>query len=348
MISWFHFDLITTLPLIIRCSLSFGCSLLFVILLTPRFIHYLHQLHYDQNIYELLPVSHQSKRGTPTMGGVLIALSTLLNSLLWAKWNNELKLLLFTLVSFASIGLFDDWLKIKHRSRCGLSASHKFLIQLLTSILILTIIYKLEPASVRYTYLPFIGLLFPVAWWLWWLIGLGVITGSSNAVNLTDGLDGLALSTVTTVLATLGLLAYWTSQPHLAPKFGLYPVPEASEICIFLCALVGSGLGLLKFNAYPARIFIGDTGSLLLGAVMAVVTLLLHQPLILLVLGGIFVIETLSVILQVVSYRLTGHRIFRMTPIHHHFELLGMREPHIVLMAWLVTLLLSLFTLKFG
>lgn len=332
-----------TLRAILAALTAFAVSLL----LGPKFISWLVYQRVGQPIRELGPQSHQSKAGTPTMGGTLIVAAVTASTLLWADWTNAaIWIALLCTLAFAVVGFADDWLKLKRRSSDGLSAKQKYAGQSLAAMLAATAIMLTAPGEVSTTlFVPVfkdvavpLGLGFAVLAYL-------VIVGSSNAVNLTDGLDGLAIMPCVMVAAALAVFAYASGHANFASYLGIPAVPGVGELTIFCASICGAGLGFLWFNAYPAQMFMGDVGALALGAALGVVAVLVRQELVLFVMGGVFVAETLSVILQVGSFKLRGKRIFRMAPLHHHFELAGWAEPKIIVRFWIVTLVLVLIGL---
>lgn len=334
----------------LRDFISFSLSFLLVLLLGKPFIHYLKKKKFGETIRQEGPASHMSKKGTPTMGGVLIIFSLLLTTLLVADIRNSfILLLIFSTFIFAGIGFIDDYKKFTVNKR-GLAGRKKLLGQSIVALAV-------------WAYIKFIGLTgdtsvdFSVvspnnARWMIYLGGIGmlifilfVILGSSNAVNITDGLDGLAIMPTVICAAILGVIAYFTGHIELSSHLQLYYTSGIGEMTIFLAAICGSGLGFLWYNCYPAQIFMGDTGSLALGGVLGVVAVLLKQELLLPIIGAIFVMEAVSVILQVGSFKTRGKRIFRMAPIHHHFELGGLAETKVTMRFWITTILLGIFAL---
>jgi phospho-N-acetylmuramoyl-pentapeptide-transferase len=337
--------------LTLRTILATLTSLLIALLIGPTMIHWLSRYKVGQVVRDDGPKSHFSKAGTPTMGGALILVAIIFSTLLWGDLSNKyIWLVLIVVMGFGLIGWWDDYLKLTLKNSRGLSARYKYLLQSLLGFgaafyLYLTAIVPVETQLV----LPFFKhLMIPLGpfFILWAYI---VVVGSSNAVNLTDGLDGLAILPAVMVTAALGVFAYVTGNVHFAVYLAMPYIPGSGELIVFCGALVGAGLGFLWFNAYPAQVFMGDVGALALGAAMGIIAIIVRQELILLIMGGIFVLETVSVILQVASFKLTGKRIFRMAPIHHHFELKGWPEPHVIVRFWIITfmlVLLGLATLK--
>ncbi len=296
-------------------------------------------------LYEL----HGSKKGTPTMGGILLIGSLLVSSLLWARWDNPLVwLVLFSTVFLGGIGLYDDWLKISKKNSHGISSRLKFLLQcVLAGIFTWFLLTNPKTSTIaQQVFIPFLKN--PV------ILGMGaltflfyllVIVGTSNAVNLTDGLDGLATGCTATVTATYAVLAYVAGNIKAATYLQVPYVAFSGELSILCVALLGSCLGFLWWNAHPARVFMGDTGSLAIGGMLGAVAICSKQEILLVIVGGVFVIEALSVILQVASFKLTGRRIFRMSPIHHHFELSGWKENTVIVRFWIMSVLFALLGL---
>lgn len=318
----------------------------------PLTIRYLRDLHIGQVVRNDGPNSHLLKKGTPTMGGVLILIAILTSCLLWGDLQQPAILLaLFVVTSFGILGWIDDYRKLTLQSSRGLASWVKFYWQSIIAVVAIIYLYwhATLPINIQLT-IPFcknwlinLGILFPV-------LGYFVIVGSSNAVNLTDGLDGLAIMPIVMVAGALGIFAYASSNIVYAHYLAMPFVPNTGELTIFCAAIVGAGLGFLWYNSYPAQIFMGDVGSLSLGAALGIVAIIIRQELVLLIMGGLFVIETLSVILQVGYFKYTGgKRLFRMAPLHHHFELLGWTEPKIIVRFWIITVifvLCGLATLK--
>ncbi|MEO5354577.1 MAG: phospho-N-acetylmuramoyl-pentapeptide-transferase [Magnetococcus sp. XQGC-1] len=284
------------------------------------------------------------KSGTPTMGGTLILLSLVVPTLLWANLANPFILLvLATTLSFGAIGFWDDYRKITRRNSKGISARTRFLLQ---SAIALAVAYVLKNGEQGSAYgalaIPFFKNLAFDLGWLFFPFSILVIVGTSNAVNLTDGLDGLAIGPSMLTAATFLVIAYVTGHSQFATYLGIPYVAGAGELAIFCGAMVGAALGFLWFNTYPAQVFMGDVGSLALGAALGTVGLITRHEIVLAIVGGIFVVETLSVIVQVASFKLIGKRVFRMAPIHHHFELKGWAEPKIIVRFWIISIILAL------
>ena len=291
------------------------------------------------------PQSHLPKAGTPTMGGMLIIFAVVLTTTLWGDLVNRFVLIALGItLGYGLIGFYDDYLKLVVGNSRGLVARWKYFWQSLLGIAAGILLYRLaHTATVAAFHVPFFK---SVAWPLgavgFVLLGYLMIVGMSNAVNLTDGLDGLAIGPTVMVAGALAIFAYLTGNAVFANYLQITAVPGAGELAVFCGAIVGAGLGFLWFNAYPAQVFMGDIGALALGAALGCVGFIVRQEIVTLLMGGIFVLETASVILQVASFKLTGKRIFRMAPIHHHFELKGWAEPKIIVRFWIISILLVL------
>jgi len=329
----------------------------------PWLIRQLRELQIGQYIREEGPQEHKKKAGTPTMGGVLIVISTAVPVLLWADLENPFVLLaLFALLAFAAIGFVDDYAKVAKQRNLGLTGKHKITLQILVSSVVGITLLVLSTHFAYSTQLvvPFFkrwhpdlvihSLLhsqhfWPLAFLPFLVFVAVVITGSSNAVNLTDGLDGLAIGCTVIAAGALTVLTYVSSNSRWANYLDIQYIPRIGELTVFCGALVGASLGFLWYNAHPAEVFMGDVGSLALGGTLGTVAVIIKQEVLLVFVGGIFVIEALSVILQVGSFKLRGKRIFRMAPIHHHFELLGWSESKVIVRFWIAALVFALFAL---
>ncbi len=335
----------------LRCVLVALTSLLIALFIGPVVIRKLIYYQIGQTVRLDGPKSHLQKSGTPTMGGVLILIAVIFGSLLWGDLGSRyIWITLITTASFGLIGFIDDYRKLILKNSRGLSARSKFLWQSLIGLGVAIFLFWTAkyPAETRLI-IPFFKYFgFELGIFYIFLVYF-VIVGASNAVNLTDGLDGLAILPTVMIAGALGIFAYVGGNLFFA-KYLLIPyVPGVGEVAVFCSAIVGAGLGFLWFNTYPAQIFMGDVGALGLGAALGVIAVLVRQELVLMVMGGVFVLETMSVVLQVASFKLTGKRIFRMAPIHHHFELKGWPEPRIIVRFWIITcilVLLGLATLK--
>lgn len=315
-------------------------------LLGPKFIRMLRRLSVGQNIRDVGPQAHQVKAGTPTMGGLLILFATLVPTLLWAELRNVyVWIVLLVTLAFGAIGFADDYLKVSRRRNLGLTARAKFWLQILAGTamgVILLFLPEFDPAvalpffkrfvlNLGYFYIPFVVI---------------VLVGASNAVNLTDGLDGLAIGATSIAAATYALFTYIAGNRVIANYLQVSYVPGVGEVAVFCGALVGAGIGFLWFNSHPAEVFMGDVGSLSLGAAIGSVAVLAKQEILLVLVGGLFVLEALSVIIQVASFKLRGKRVFRMSPLHHHFELTGWAEPKVIVRFWILSILFALLSLS--
>lgn len=317
------------------------------LLVGPILIRALNANQIGQVIRDDGPQSHLSKAGTPTMGGVLILVGITVSTLLWSDLTNHyVWVLLLVTLAFGAVGWVDDYRKVFRKNTVGLPARWKYFWQSLIGIAAAVVLYKsaLGPAETQYI-LPFfksvaldLGLFYIV-------ISYFFIVGFSNAVNLTDGLDGLAILPSVLVGGALGAIAYLAGHVEFASYLQIPYVAGSGEVVIFAGGLLGAGLGFLWFNTYPAQIFMGDVGALALGAALGTMAIIARHELVLVIMGGVFVMETLSVILQVGSFKLTGKRIFKMAPIHHHFELMGWPEPRVIVRFWIITVMLVLFGL---
>ena len=331
--------------LTLRGILSVASALLISLAVGPAMIRGLSAGQIGQVVREDGPQSHLSKKGTPTMGGALILVAITVATLLWADLNNRfIWIILGTTIAFGLIGFLDDYLKLVVGNSRGLPARWKYLLQSLAGLAASLLLYYTARVPGETTlFLPFIkGFALPLGAVGFVTLSYLMIVGMSNAVNLTDGLDGLAIMPAAMVAGALGIFAYASGNVIFANYLAIPAIPGAGEVLILAGAIVGSGLGFLWFNAYPAQVFMGDIGALALGAALGLMAVIVRQELVVLVMGGIFVMETASVILQVASYKLRGKRLFRMAPIHHHFELKGWAEPKVIVRFWIISLLLVL------
>ena len=287
------------------------------------------------------------KAGTPTMGGVLILLSMTISLFLWADLTNKFVWICFiSSIIFGFLGFVDDYMKIKFQNHKGIKASHKFIAQILFSLIIVFFIEQSLPESIRNTLsFPFFKNVILDLGIFYFIIGILVIAGSANAVNLTDGLDGLAIVPVMIVAMSFAFIAYVSGNIIFSEYLQITYVEDTGELTVFCGAVIGSALGFLWFNAPPAKVFMGDTGSLAMGSAIGSLAVIVKHEIVLAIIGGMFVLETLSVIIQVISFKLTGKRIFRMAPLHHHFEKKGWAEPTIVIRFWIITIVLALIGL---
>ncbi|MBI3343460.1 MAG: phospho-N-acetylmuramoyl-pentapeptide-transferase [Gammaproteobacteria bacterium] len=329
----------------LRAILGTLTALAISLLLGPAVIRRLSLHQIGQQVRDDGPQSHLSKSGTPTMGGALILISIVISTLLWANLDNRhVWLVLVITVVFGLIGGVDDYLKLVHKRSKGLSARSKYLWQSVAGLAAAIFLYATAqlPAETELIVPFFKHVALPLGAVGFVLFSYFVIVGTSNAVNLTDGLDGLAILPTVMVAAALGIFAYSSGHVIFSKYLGIPYIPGAGELVVFCGAMVGAGLGFLWFNTYPAQVFMGDIGALGLGAALGLLAVIVRQELVLFIMGGVFVIETLSVILQVASFKLTGKRIFRMAPLHHHFELKGWPEPRVIVRFWIITVVLVL------
>ena len=332
-----------TFRTIMAALTALAMSLLF----GPAVIRKLAQLKAGQVVRSDGPQTHLTKAGTPTMGGVMILLSVAIATLLWADLHNRyVWLVLAVTLGFGAIGFYDDYRKIVLRDSRGLASRWKYFWQSVFGLIAAWFLFRTAqlPAETA-LYVPLfkqvalpLGLLFVV-------LAYFMIVGFSNAVNLTDGLDGLAIMPTVLVSGALGVFAYLAGNKVFSEYLGIPSIPGAGELAIYCGALAGAGLGFLWFNTYPAQVFMGDVGALAIGAALATIAVIVRQEIVLLVMGGVFVMETASVMMQVASFKLTGKRIFRMAPIHHHFELKGWPEPRVIVRFWIISVVLVLIGL---
>ena len=316
--------------------------------LGPWMVRKLREFQIGQVIRKEGPSSHQPKAGTPTMGGLLILTAALVPTLLWADLTNVyVWIAVLTTAGFGAIGFADDYLKIVGRSHHGLRPRYKIGFQVLISAVVGSVLLFLDHQGTYNTRLvfPFFKRLVPELGWGYLPFAIFVLTAESNAVNLTDGLDGLAISVFAIAAAAYTALAYVVGNRVLADYLLLTHFSQAAELTVFCGSLVGSSLGFLWYNSYPAEIFMGDVGSLALGAALGTVAILIKQEMLLVIVGGVFVLEAASVVIQVASFKLTGQRVFRMAPLHHHFELGGWSEPKVISRFVIVAVIFALFSL---
>lgn len=329
-----------------RVAAAVVTALLLSWILGPKFIRMLRRLSVGQNIRDVGPQAHQVKAGTPTMGGLLILFATLVPTLLWAELRNlYVWIVILVTLAFGAIGFADDYLKVSRRRNLGLTARAKLWLQILAGTAMgVTLLFfpgfdptlafpffKAATLNLGYFYIPFVVI---------------VLVGASNAVNLTDGLDGLAIGATSVAAATYALFTYIAGNRVIANYLQVSYVPGVGEVAVFCGALVGAGIGFLWFNSHPAEVFMGDVGSLSLGAAIGSVAVLAKQEILLVLVGGLFVLEALSVIIQVASFKLRGKRVFRMSPLHHHFELSGWAEPKVIVRFWILSILFALLSLS--
>ncbi|PPC89957.1 MAG: phospho-N-acetylmuramoyl-pentapeptide-transferase [Methylobacter sp.] len=331
-----------------RAILGALTALAISFIIGPTMIRKLTVNKIGQSVRELGPQSHYEKSGTPTMGGTLILVAIAFSTLLWADLENRyIWVVLLVTLGNGIIGFIDDYRKVIHRNSKGLSAKEKYIWQSVIGFSAAIFLYKTAvlPAETQFI-VPFFKTVMINMGWAYVVMAYFVIVGTSNAVNLTDGLDGLAIMPTVMVAAALGVFAYLSGHVAFSDYLAIPYLPNAGELMVFCAALVGAGLGFLWFNAYPAMVFMGDVGALALGAALGAIAVLVRQELVLLIMGGVFVMETVSVIIQVASFKITGKRVFKMAPIHHHFELKGWPEPRVIVRFWIITVILVLIGLS--
>lgn len=332
-----------------RAALASICAFLISLVIGPRVIRYLHDLDLKQTIkregFSKLYDAHQGKEKTPTMGGLLILLSLMLSTLLWADLTNRYVLLAMgTVLWLGLVGFMDDYLKLLKKNSKGLQAKKKMFGQLSWAVLVGLFLYFDAPHW-QHVSIPFIKDYFIFLGPLYVVFAVVVIVGASNAVNLTDGLDGLAIGCTIMVAVTYGIFSYIVGNANFSDYLQVAFVPGTGELAVFCAALFGAGIGFLWFNSHPASVFMGDLGSLSLGGALGVIALCIKKEVLLVLVGGVFVAEALSVILQVGSYKLRKKRIFLMAPLHHHFQLKGVPESKVVIRFWIISLILALWGL---
>ena len=333
--------------LTMRAILGALTALIISFIIGPVMIRKLTRKKIGQSIREDGPESHFEKAGTPTMGGALILVAIAVSTLLWSDLENRyVWVVLLVTLGYGIIGFIDDYRKVMQGNSDGLSAKAKLFWQSVIAIGAAVFLYDSAelPAETQYI-VPFFKNVIIDMGWFYIVMTYFVIVGSSNAVNLTDGLDGLAIMPTVMVAAALGIMAYLSGHINFSDYLAIPYLPLSGELIVFCAALVGAGLGFLWFNAYPAMVFMGDVGALALGAALGIIAVLVRQEIVLLIMGGVFVVETISVIIQVASYKLRGKRVFLMAPIHHHYELKGWPEPRIIVRFWIITFILVLIGL---
>ncbi len=323
-------------------------ALVICLIVGPRLIAWLTAAKIGQSVREDGPQSHLVKQGTPTMGGAMIIVAVAFSTLIWSDLAvRQVWIVLFVTIGFGAIGWVDDYRKVVLSNSVGLTAREKLIGQTVIAGVAVILLYVTANERIELELVvPFFKETVVYLGWFFIPFAFLVVVGSSNAVNLTDGLDGLAILPSVMVAAGLGLIAYLSGHAIFADYLSIPNVKGAGELTIFCSALMGAGLGFLWFNTYPAQVFMGDVGALSIGAALGIVAVMVRQELVLFIMGGIFVLEAVSVILQVGSYKLTGKRIFRMAPIHHHFELKGWPEPRIIVRFWIITVILVLVGLS--
>jgi len=355
----------------LRSVLATMTALVISFVIGPRMIRKLTEYKIGQSVRDDGPQTHLIKAGTPTMGGALILVSIIVTTLLWADLRNRFVwVVLLVTLGFGTVGWIDDYRKVVQRNPKGLSAGKKLVLQSLIGLVaaIYLAFSVSAPSTSQFLQLfqawlasglsvdlspkadlivPFFKTVsYPLGVWGFIILSYCVIVGSSNAVNLTDGLDGLAIMPTVMVGAALGLFAYVAGRADFSTYLFMPHIPGAGELTVVCAAIAGAGLGFLWFNAYPAEVFMGDVGALALGAALGAIAIIVRQEIVLFIMGGVFVVETLSVMIQVASFRTTGRRVFRMAPLHHHYELKGWKENQVVVRFWIITMLLVLFGLS--
>lgn len=333
----------------LRTMLAALTALIISFLIGPAMIRSLSAHKIGQSIRDDGPQSHLSKAGTPTMGGALILTAIVITTLLWADLSNRyIWVVLLTTLGFGLIGWVDDYRKVIQRNSKGLSARAKFFWQSIVALLVAGYLaMTAELPQQTDMIVPFFKeVAIPLSAPLFILLSYLVVVGTSNAVNLTDGLDGLAIMPTVMIGGALAIFAYVAGHAVFAKYLGIPNIPDAGELAVFCGALTGAGLAFLWFNTYPAEVFMGDVGALALGAALGVITVIVRQEIVLVIMGGLFVIEALSVMIQVASYKLFGRRVFRMAPLHHHYELKGWQENQVVVRFWIITIILVLIGLS--
>ena len=333
--------------LTLRAILGALTALTISFIIGPVMIRKLTRDKIGQSVREEGPESHYEKAGTPTMGGTLILVAIAISTLLWADLENRyIWVVFFVTMAYGVIGFVDDYKKVKLGNADGLSAKTKYFWQSVVALSVAVFLFKTAqvPAETQFI-VPFFKDVILDMGWMYVVLTYFVIVGCSNAVNLTDGLDGLAIMPTVMIAAALAIFAYLSGHYDFSQYLSIPFLPEAGELVVFCAALVGAGLGFLWFNAYPAMVFMGDVGALALGAALGIVAVLVRQEIVLMIMGGVFVVETVSVIIQVGSFKLRGKRVFLMAPIHHHFELKGWPEPRIIVRFWIITVILVLIGL---
>jgi len=332
----------------LRAVLATMTALFLSFLVGPAMIRKLTAYKIGQAVRDDGPQTHLTKAGTPTMGGALILVAIAITTLLWADLSNRLVwLVLIVTLGFGVVGWVDDYRKVVYRNPKGLPSRWKYFWQSVIGLIAAIVLsYSSLPAQTEFIVPFFKHVAYPLGAIGFVVLTYFVIVGTSNAVNLTDGLDGLAILPTVMVGSALGVFAYVAGNAVFSRYLGFPHIPRAGQLTIFCAAMAGAGLGFLWFNAYPAEVFMGDVGALALGAALGTIAVIVRQEIVLFIMGGVFVVETLSVMLQVASFKLTGKRIFRMAPLHHHYELKGWKENQVVVRFWIITMLLVLFGLS--
>ena len=330
-----------------RTFMSLFTALALTFVLAKPWIAFMQKKQFLQTLWEYVPQTHHASKGkTPTLGGILILFSVFVSALLWARWDNPFVWMMLGAGLFLGlIGFLDDYLKISRKDAHGLKARYKFPLQIFVCTLAALILYDGMGFDTHLS-IPFLKQILPDLGWFYIIFAVFVLAGTSNAVNLTDGLDGLVTGPAVIAFLSYGVFAYIAGNVKIAGYLQVPYIPNCAEVSIVCGAVAGALIGFLWFNAHPAQIFMGDVGALGIGGMLGLVALLTKNELLLLVIGGLFVLETLSVITQVTSFKLTGKRIFRMAPLHHHFELKGWPESKVIVRFWIISLILALASLS--
>lgn len=337
--------------LTVRAIIGLFTAFFLSLWLGPCIIDFLKKFQINQIIRTDGPESHLHKHGTPTMGGIMILVTIIISTLIWCRLSNPyVWYVLYILIGYGILGFYDDYMKIIKNNSKGLSAKWKYFWQSIIAIIIAVLIFlKYQNSNVTQLVIPFFKEIMPQLGWWYIITTYLVIVGTSNAVNLTDGLDGLAIMPTVFIASGFAVISWITGNVYFAYYLNIPYINFSGELVIICASIVGAGLGFLWFNAYPAQIFMGDVGSLALGGGLGIISVLVRQEILLFIMGGIFVLETISVILQVICFKFFGQRIFRMAPIHHHYELRGCPEPRVIVRFWIISfilVLLGIATLK--
>lgn len=324
-------------------------ALLIVLIFGKPVIRWLQNLRFREEIRTLGPESHKAKAGTPTMGGILILGALLASVALWGNFSNRyLLVLICATIALGGLGFADDYIKSVKKRKEGLSAKIKILVQFIVGLSVALLIFynPSNPIHKSNLFVPFMNEALLDMGYMWVLFAMIVVIGSSNAVNLTDGLDGLAIGSVISVGVSLAIMTYLSGNVKIAAYLRIPYIPHGAELTVFLAAMIGASIGFLWFNSNPATVFMGDTGSLALGGIIGIVAIMIKKEIFLFIVGGIFVAECLSVIIQVASYRIRKKRVFKMAPLHHHFELSGWPEQKVVARMWIIGIILAILGLS--
>ncbi len=326
-----------------RSMVAFSVCLVLVLILQPRFIEWFRKRQLGQPIRDDGPQSHQTKKGTPTMGGLVVVVAVLVSTLLFADLRNPyVWITVFVTSIYAALGFYDDYEKVIKKTSKGISARTKLLWQFGAAAVAVFLLWILSPEFSTQVQVPFLKDYTIELGWLFPFFAMLIIVGASNAVNLTDGLDGLVAGPVMTVSFAYGIFAYVAGNEKIAQYLQIPYIAGAGDLAIFASAVIAGGLGFLWYNTFPAQVFMGDVGALALGGALGMLAVITKQELVLILAGGVFVLEALSVITQVAYFKATGKRVFRMAPLHHHFELSGLAEPKIIVRCWIISIVLAI------